>query len=62
LTADILERIRTSLTEKRTAVAGWLETASPSDRQTHLGPASEEQVRSHLETIDTCLHKADLDE
>ena len=48
----ILEQVRTSLLEKRTALSHWLAGTPAPARSIHLGPADEMAVSDHLEKRD----------
>ncbi len=57
----IVNRIRSSLVEKRENIKEWLNTTPPDKRQINLGAQSEEAVRTHLEKIDGVIKESSLD-
>lgn len=56
--ANVFERIRESLLEKRRNLTEWLSKTPVPERQLRLGPASEGAVYAHLQVIDTSLTRA----
>ncbi len=52
------ERFENGLRQKRQNLAVWLATAPARDKEIHLGPASEQQVRDHLHVVDGALEQA----
>jgi sigma-B regulation protein RsbU (phosphoserine phosphatase) len=59
MAAPILERIRTGLLEKRAGLAEWLLTTPSRRKAILLGPSAEQAVHAHLNTIDSCIAKAE---
>jgi RNA polymerase-binding transcription factor DksA len=55
----ILEQVRTSLLEKRSALSQWLAGTPASARSVHLGPAHEAAVTEHLDNLEEYLAQAD---
>jgi sigma-B regulation protein RsbU (phosphoserine phosphatase) len=55
----ILEQVRTSLLEKRSALSQWLAGTPASARSVHLGPADEAAVTEHLDNLEEYLAQAD---
>jgi hypothetical protein len=55
----ILERIHTSLSEKRAGLAEWLRTTPLDKKQVLLGTSTEHAVRTHLSAIDDCIEKTE---
>src|SRR3990172_3043908 len=55
----ILEQVRTSLLEMRTALSHWLSGASNSARAIRLGPAGEAAVTEHLDSLGEYIAEAD---
>lgn len=56
---SVFTRIRENLLATRHNLTGWLRTSSVHDRQTHLGPANEEAVKTHLHVLETTIVKAE---
>lgn len=59
MAATILDELRDQLLEKRANLSGWLRATPPSRRDVTLGPASERDVRAHLNTLDEAISKAE---
>jgi len=59
MAAEILERLRTGLLEKRAGLAEWLRTTPSRRKGILLGPSSEQAVQAHLNAIDTSIAKAE---
>jgi sigma-B regulation protein RsbU (phosphoserine phosphatase) len=55
----ILQRIRENLLRQRQNLRDWLHTTPAAKKKIHLGPADEQVVEVHLQTLDTALAKAD---
>jgi sigma-B regulation protein RsbU (phosphoserine phosphatase) len=55
--ATFFDRIRSSLSEKRQNLLGWLQTTPPQKQQIRLGEADDCSVRAHLEVLDTALQE-----
>jgi sigma-B regulation protein RsbU (phosphoserine phosphatase) len=58
----LLSRIRSSLTNKRSALNDWAQTAEPEEVEDALGPAGREALDRHLAVIDTALEQAEGNE
>jgi len=56
----LLSRLRNGLSNKRTALLEWAQTAQPEQVQGSLGPAGREALEHHLAVIDDALEQADL--
>ena len=54
----ILERIHTSLSQKRVGLTEWLRTTPPDKKQILLGTSTEQAVRTHLSAIDDSIERA----
>ena len=52
------ERFQNGLRQKRQNLAVWLATAPARDKEIHLGPAGEQQVREHMHVVDGVLERA----
>jgi sigma-B regulation protein RsbU (phosphoserine phosphatase) len=57
MSANVFNRVRDSLLEKRETVTEWLHMTPLPKKQVYLGPADEEAVRAHLEVLDTTIDK-----
>ncbi|MCP4538769.1 MAG: SpoIIE family protein phosphatase [Chloroflexi bacterium] len=55
----ILERIHTSLSEKRVGLIEWINTTPSDKKQVLLGTSTEQAVHTHLSAIDDCIDKAE---
>ena len=55
---DLLDNIRDSLTEKRDNLAAWIEETPKEKRAVNLGNAGEQEIISHLATLDQALEQA----
>jgi sigma-B regulation protein RsbU (phosphoserine phosphatase) len=56
---SILEEVRDQLREKRANLSAWLRTTPRPKRDAALGPASDRDVRAHLQTLDEAITKAE---
>ncbi len=55
----ILQSFRENLQRRRQNLVDWLQRTPAAKKKIHLGPADEKAARSHLQTLDTALVKAD---
>lgn len=60
--APVLERVRESLVEKKDSLLGWLDGASQDSVEMALGPAGLQDVRAHLDVIESSIEQAEAGE
>jgi sigma-B regulation protein RsbU (phosphoserine phosphatase) len=58
MSADVIEQVRESISQKRVNVAEWLYSTPPPRQQVCLGPADKEAVQAHLQVLDATMEKA----
>lgn len=59
MTRRVVRRIKSSLAEKRENLSNWVETTAVDEKEICLGCASEADLQTHLEVIDTTLEQAE---
>lgn len=59
--SQVLGRFRERLLDKRHNLTLWLQTATTSQKRMRLASASERDVHTHLEVLDTALEKAEAE-
>ncbi|MCI0692185.1 PP2C family protein-serine/threonine phosphatase [candidate division KSB1 bacterium] len=55
----ILQRFRENLLQQRQNLLDWLGNTPTEKKQIHLGPAGEQEAKTHLEVLESALAKAD---